>query len=151
MIDKLEIEVALQIRKPVSEVFEAIINPDKMSNYFILKSSGRMQEGEEIKWWFPEFEEEFLIRVNRVEQDRYISYYWDIDEEELLVEITLTPKEDSTLVSITEKSKDNNESGIRWLKSNTAGWANFLDCLKAYLEFGVNLRKGSYDFLKKIT
>ena len=108
-----------------------------------------MQEGKEIKWWFPEFEEEFPIRVNRVEQDRYISYYWDIDEEELHVEITLTPREDSTLVSITEKSKDNNEAGVKWLKSKTVGWANFLDGLKAYLEFGVNLRKGGFDFLKK--
>jgi len=54
--DKLEIEVALQIRKPVSEVFEAIVNPDKMSNYFISKSSGRIQESKEIKWRFPEFE-----------------------------------------------------------------------------------------------
>lgn len=149
MRDKLEIEVALQIRKPVSEVFEAIVNPDKMSNYFISKSSGRMQEGKEIKWRFPEFEEEFPIKVNKVEQDKYISYYWDIDEEELHVEITLTQKKDATLVSITEKSRDNDEAGIKWLKSNTAGWANFLACLKAYLEFGVNLRKGGFDFLKK--
>ena len=149
MTNKLEIKVALQIRKPVSEVFEAIVEPDKMSNYFISKSSGRMQEGEEIKWWFPEFEEKFPIKVNRVEQDRYMSYYWNIDEEELLVELTLVPKEDSTIVSITEKSKDNNDAGINWLKSNTAGRANFLDCLKAYLEFGINLRKGGFAFLKK--
>ncbi len=149
MSDKLEIEVALQIRKPAVEVFEAIVDPDKMSNYFISKSSGRLQEGKEITWWFPEFEEEFPIKVNRVEQDKYISYYWDIDEEELLVEITLTPIEDTTLASITEKSRDNNEAGIKWLKRNTEGWANFLACLKAYLEFGVNLRKGGFDFLKK--
>jgi uncharacterized protein YndB with AHSA1/START domain len=147
--DKLEIEVALQIRKPVSEVFEAIVNPDKMSNYFISKSSGRMQEGKEIKWRFPEFEEEFPIKVNKVEQDKYISYYWDIDEEELHVEITLTQKKDATLVSVAEKSRDNDEAGIKWLKSNTAGWANFLACLKTYLEFGVNLRKGGFDFLRK--
>lgn len=32
---------------------------------------------------------------------------------------------------------------------NTDGWANFLACLKAYLEYGINLRKGAFDFLKK--
>lgn len=30
---------------------------------------------------------------------------------------------------------------------NTEGWANFLACLKAYLEYGINLRKGAFDFL----
>jgi len=48
-------------------------------------------------------------------------------------------------VTVTEKSRDNNEAGIRWLKSNTEGWANFLACLKAYLEYGINLRKGAFD------
>jgi uncharacterized protein YndB with AHSA1/START domain len=37
----LEIKTAIQILKPVSEVFEAIVDPIMMSNYFISKSSGR--------------------------------------------------------------------------------------------------------------
>ena len=64
--------------------------------------------------------------------------------------MTLTPiDDDATLVTITEKSKNNDEAGIKWLMGNTAGWANFLACLKAYLEYGFNLRKGAFDFLKK--
>lgn len=31
----LEIKAALQIQKPAHEVFQAIIDPAKMSNYFI--------------------------------------------------------------------------------------------------------------------
>ncbi len=38
----LEIKVAIQILKPANTVFEAIINPEKMTNYFISKSSGKM-------------------------------------------------------------------------------------------------------------
>jgi hypothetical protein len=41
----------------------------------------------------------------------------------------------------------NDEKGIKWLQGNTAGWANFLACLKAYLEYGINLRKGAFDFM----
>ncbi len=68
----------------------------------------------------------------------------------MLVEIILTDKKNnSTLVTVTEKEMENNEAGIKWLKGNTEGWANFLACLKAYLEFGINLRKGAFDFLKK--
>ena len=145
----LEIKAALQMLKPVSEVFEAIIDPVKMSNYFISKSSGRMEEGKKIMWRFPEFDMEFPVRVGKIEKDKYISFYWDVDGIELLTEMTLTQRaNNSTLVSITEKSRENDEAGIKWLMGNTEGWANFLACLKAYLEYGINLRKGAFDFLK---
>jgi uncharacterized protein YndB with AHSA1/START domain len=146
----LEIKTALQIQKPVHEVFEAIVNPVKMSNYFISKSSGRMESGKKLFWKFPEFDEEFPVRVDKIKKNKYISYYWETEGKELLVEMHLVPiVNDSTVVTITEKSMGNDEAGIRWLKGNTEGWANFLACLKAYLEYGVNLRKGGFDFLKK--
>ena len=52
----------------------------------------------------------------------------------------------STIITVTEKDMPNNEEGIKWLKGNTEGWANFLACLKAYLEYGINLRKGAFDY-----
>ena len=144
----LEINTAIQILKPVNEVFEAIVDPVQMSNYFISKSSGRMETGKQIMWKFPEFDMEFPIRVGKIIIDEYISYYWDVEGTELLVEMTLAPRgESSTLVTITEKSRANDEEGIKWLKGNTAGWANFLACLKAYLEYKINLRKGAFDFM----
>ena len=119
-----------------------------MTNYFISKSSGKMMEGKIITWKFPEFETEFPIHVEKIEQDRYISYHWESESEMLLVEITLDPIEDNaTVVTVTEKSRDNDEAGIQWLGGNSAGWANFLACLKAYLEHGINLRKGAFTFL----
>ncbi len=143
----LEIKTGLRIQKPVHEVFEAIVDPSKMANYFISKSSGRMEEGKNLIWKFPEFDMDIPIRVGKIEKDNYISYYWDdIDGTELLVEMTLTSKNTTdTFISITEKSRKNDEAGIGWLKRNTEGWANFLACLKAYLEYGINLRKGAFD------
>jgi uncharacterized protein YndB with AHSA1/START domain len=107
-----------------------------------------MEEGKKIMWRFPEFDMEFPVRVGKIEKDKYISFYWDVDGIELLTEMTLTQRADnSTLVSITEKSRENDEAGIKWLMGNTEGWANFLACLKAYLEYGINLRKGAFDFM----
>jgi uncharacterized protein YndB with AHSA1/START domain len=144
----LEIKAALQILKPANEVYEAIIDPSKMSGYFISKGSGILKAGEKILWQFPEFDMEFPIKVDKIEKDKYVSFFWEVDGTELLVEIKLTPRAiGSTLVNITEKSRKNDESGIKWLQSNTEGWANFLACLKAYLEYGINLRKGAFDFL----
>ena len=52
----LEVKAALQIRRSAHEVFEAIVNPDQMSNYFISKGSARMETGAIVIWRFPEFD-----------------------------------------------------------------------------------------------
>jgi uncharacterized protein YndB with AHSA1/START domain len=144
---ELEIKTALQIRKSAGDVYEAIVDSRKMSNYFIAEASGSMEEGKTVKWRFPEFSAEFPVRIGKLAKDKYISFYWGMDGQELIVEIQLVPVKDSTIVTITEKSRKNDEAGIRWLKGNTEGWANFLACLKAYLEYGINLRKGAFDFM----
>lgn len=144
----LEIKTGLQVLKPVSDVFESIVDPNKMKNYFISKSSGYMKEGEIVTWKFAEMEIEFPVTVIKIEQDKYISYKWDsaFDGEPTLVEINFQPIDNnSTFITITEKSKDNNDQGIQWLKSNTEGWANFLACLKAWMEYGIHLRKGAFN------
>jgi uncharacterized protein YndB with AHSA1/START domain len=145
----LEIKATLQMMKPVHEVFEAIVDPVKMCNYFISESTGRMEEGKEVTWKFPEFDEKFPVRVKKIEKDKYICFNWDLDGLEFVVEITLTPAGNATIVTVTEKDRENDEAGIQWLKGNTEGWANFLACMKAYLEYGINLRKGGFDFMMK--
>lgn len=147
---KLEIKTNIQIQKPINDVFEAIVDPAKMANYFIADGSGRMEENKKLIWHFPEFAVDVPVRVGKIEKDKSISFYWDgAKGKELLVEISLRPKgAGDTLVTITEKEMDNDEAGIKWLKSNTEGWANFSACLKAYLEYGINLRKGAFDFMK---
>ena len=146
----LEIKTAIQILKPVNEVFEAIVDPVNMSNYFISGSSGRMEPGKQVMWRFPEFDLEFPVRIGKMIRDEYISYYWDVEGTELLVQITLAKRgEGSTLVTVTEGSRTDDDEGIKWLQGNSAGWANFLACLKAYLEYGINLRKGAFDFMSE--
>lgn len=93
MVNKiLEINVAMQIQKPIEVVFQAIINPDKMSNYFISESSGIMEEGKNLIWKFPEFDFECPVKVDKIETNKYISFYWENSGKDLLVELTLTKK-----------------------------------------------------------
>lgn len=149
-VENLEINCAIQIQKPINEVFEAIVNPELMSQYFIEQSSSRMISGKELIWKFPEFDTEFTIRVGLIETNKSVSFYWIMDDIETKVEIDLSIKENNTtLVSISEKNRSNDIKGIQWLSGNSFGWSNFLACLKAYLEYGINLRKGAFDFMKK--
>ncbi|MFL9838820.1 SRPBCC domain-containing protein [Flavobacterium sp. ST-75] len=144
---QLEIQCSMQILKPVHKVFEAIVNPEQMTNYFISKSSGRMEEGKKLIWNFPEIKADVPVKVDKVIKDEYISYYWENGESTQLVEMSLKPyKDGTTIVTVTEKGMENNEAGIKWLKGNTEGWANFLACLKAWMEYGVHLRKGAFDY-----
>ena len=146
-MELLEIKAGLQILKPVAGVFDAIVDPEKMKNYFISNSTGFMKEEAKLTWKFPEMDIEFPVTVSKIEKDKYISFYWDgaMDGEQTFIEITLKPvADDITFVAITEKSKANNEAGIKWLKSNTEGWVNFLACMKAWIEYGVHLRKGAF-------
>lgn len=150
MITRLEVKAAIQVSRPPAEVYESIVDPVQMSQYFIATASGPMEEGREITWKFPEFAAEFPIRVARLDPGSFISFYWTIDGEELITEISLEPARQpgATVIRIAEKSREPDEAGLRWLKQNTEGWANFLACLKAWLEYGINLRIGAFDFMR---
>jgi uncharacterized protein YndB with AHSA1/START domain len=142
----LHIKTGLHITKPAGEVFEAIVDPEKMCCYFIAKGTGRLEEGATVEWTFPEMDVLFPVRVKKAEAKKLIQFSWhDRDGSESTVTITLKEVSEAvTFVEITEGEKEATAEGIRWLKSNTEGWANFLACLKAYLEYGINLRKGAF-------
>lgn len=152
MEQTLAIKTGIQVLKPAPDIFEAIIDPEKMKNYFISKSSGLMKEGETLIWRFAEVDMEFPVKICKIEKDKYISFEWDgaMDGENTLVEIHLKPKPgNATQVTVTEKSKPVSDVGIKWLGRNSEGWANFLACMKAWLEYGIHLRKGAFDPAEK--
>lgn len=150
-MEPLQINTAIQISKTPAEVFEAIVDPSKMSNYFISESTGRMEEGTTVEWTFPEFEEAAPVRILEIKRNEFISFEWEgAKGEKLKVEINLQEvPENNTLIKVTEGKMEVDEAGIKWYGGNTEGWANFLACLKAYLEYGINLRKGAFEFLRK--
>jgi len=144
---KLESNAAIQIQKPIEEVFEGIVNPEKMTKYFISESSGRLESGKEVIWKFPEFADNFPIKEIKIETNFSISFVWD---PETVVKITLEKLADnSTLIRVNENGKELNEDNLKWALENSGGWANFLACMKAYLEYGIQLRKGAFDYMRK--
>ncbi len=144
---RLIAKATIQIQKPASEVFEGIVDHEKMTHYFISESTGRMEAGRELFWKFPEFPDEYPVWNIQTETDRLVAFAWDKETE---VRIALEPQADgSTVVKVTEGDKELSEQNLQWLTSNTEGWANFLACMKAYLEYGIQLRKGAFDFMRK--
>jgi len=144
---RLESNATIQIQKPIEDVFEGIVNPEKMTKYFISESSGRLESGKEVIWKFPEFEDKYPVKEIKIENNSSISFVWD---PETVVIITLEKlPDDSTIVRVNENGKELNEGNLKWALENSGGWANFLACMKAYLEYGIQLRKGAFEFMRK--
>ncbi|MGV6943673.1 SRPBCC domain-containing protein [Sphingobacterium kyonggiense] len=145
----LTARAAIQIQKPIAEVFDAIVSAEKMSNYFIEHSTGDLENDVTVEWKFPEFDDIFPVTGKLIKANEYISFDWSGGAEGMLVEMFLEDiNGSSTVVRVKESRMEKDEDGIKQAIGQTEGWANFLACMKASLEYGINLRKGAFDFMK---
>ena len=135
----------LKIQRPVADVFESIVDPRKLEGYLVRTASGRIESGATLRWeWEPQYGGG-AVHVERVEVNKLIRFRWPVEERENTVIITLEKSgENGTKVSIEEDGWPKDDKGIKGYAGNTRGWTNFLDCLKAYVEHGINLRKGAF-------
>lgn len=143
---KLKVHVKIQIQKPAEVVFENIINHDRMTCYFVSGSTGRMEEQATLTWTFTDFDEECPVKVLGVIPGSLVEFTWDTGTT-VRIELTAQPDQ-STIVTVIEEGKEISGENLKWFGGNTEGWANFLACLKAFSEYGINLRKGAFDFYK---
>lgn len=92
-------KVQMGILKPANEIFEAIVDPNKMNKYFISTSTGRIESGKSITWTWEDFDGEHEIKVGKIEKDKTVSFEWNGSGVNCVVVITLEPKGDNkTLV-----------------------------------------------------
>jgi uncharacterized protein YndB with AHSA1/START domain len=134
-----------KIVKPVNEVFEAIIDPVQMSNYWFSSGSGRLEQGKTITWRYDEYDAQVDIKVMEIEVNKKIVFQWGANEEGHVVTITLKELDHtSTIIEVNEEGfNENDDELISNLIDNKEGWVYMLTCLKGYLESGVNnLRAG---------
>ena len=70
---ELKFRVAARIAKPVHEVFEAVADPAKLSNYFTTGGAeGRLETGATVTWDFHDFPGAFPVYVTEVVPDEKI-------------------------------------------------------------------------------
>jgi uncharacterized protein YndB with AHSA1/START domain len=139
----LQARVQYKIFKPADVVFEALTDPDKIINYFVTKASGPIAEGATLTWTFGDVGATVDIKVEKVKKNKEISFIWPATGQGTTVNIVVKPLSDKeTEVTVTEKGWAPDAEGIKSALEQTQGWTDFLLCLKAYLEFDINLRRG---------
>lgn len=67
-----DVNVRERILAPVNEVFAAVVDPEKMSNYFVSGSSGPLKAGTTVVWEFSDVGAKVFIDVLEVEENRKI-------------------------------------------------------------------------------
>jgi uncharacterized protein YndB with AHSA1/START domain len=141
----LKFQVQLKIRKPRPEVFDAVVDPTKLSGYFLQTSSGPLVEGATVRWKFAEVADAFDVVVREVVKDERIVFEWPAasGDYRTRVEMTFKPMDDqNTMVQISEGGWREDAEGIKASQGNAGGWMHMMCSLKGYLEYGVNLRAG---------
>lgn len=146
-MEKITVKVELSIGKPVKEVFEAALNPVP---FFVKKTSGPMKEGATLTWEFAELPKGFPVIVRKVTPGKLIKFEWPRDEKENnTVEFNFKPfNENVTTVFISESGWPETDQGRESSYRNCMGWMHMACSLKAHLEYGINLRKGSFVHMK---
>ncbi|MBY6038054.1 SRPBCC family protein [Fictibacillus nanhaiensis] len=140
-----EIITKLKIRKPAKEVFEALVNPEQMSNYWFSSGTSRVEEGKEITWRYDEYNAEGIITVLEVEEDKKIVFSWGGQDQETVVTITLTEMDNfESIIEVNESGlKEEDPEIVTKMIGQKEGWVYMLTCLKGYLENDITSLRAS--------
>ena len=129
------------IRRPVSEVFEAFVNPAITSRFWFTKGSGRLQAGKQIRWDWEMYDHSVEVSVKAIEENKRILIEWAAYGTRTTVEWVFASRSDNTtLVSVTNTgfSGDGDEV-VKQALDSTEGFTLVLAGAKAFLEHNINL------------
>lgn len=133
--------VEMLIRKPVSDVFEAFVNPDITTRFWFTKSSGKLSPGAEVEWSWEMYGVSALVRVKAVEENQRIWIEWGDQGAMTDVEWRFTPQPNgTTYVSISNWGfQGNGDEIVAQALDSKEGFTIVLAGMKALLEHGVSL------------
>jgi uncharacterized protein YndB with AHSA1/START domain len=129
------------IRKPVKEVFEAIINPEITTKFWFTKGSGRLDENKKVEWVWEMYNHSVPVFVKSIQPPEKIIIDWGNDGDLTTVEWTFKNIHDSeTFLSIVHSGfQGDQDKIISQVRDSTEGFTIVLAGLKAWLEYGIQL------------
>jgi len=144
------VEVQMKIRKPVSEVFQAFIDPEITTNFWFTKSSGKLEVGKTVTWEWEMYTISTSVLTKEIQTDKLISTEWG-SPPTTVDYIFQSLSDGSTYLTIKNYGFDQEgEELISAIKDNTGGFTTVIDGLKAYLEHGIRLNLIGDKFPKEV-
>lgn len=132
-------ECQMMIRKPVSKVFQAFIDPKVTTKFWFTKSSGKLEKGSTITWQWEMYNVSAEVSVKEIIENEKISTEWGEPATTVDYEFTALSDETTYVVIRNYGFEQTGNDLIQAINDNTGGFTTVLDGLKAYLEFGIEL------------
>lgn len=133
------VEAQMLIRKPVSQVFQAFIDPAITTNFWFTKSSGKLEVGKTVKWVWEMYGVADYVFTKKIIPNKLISTEWGDPATTVDYEFTALTEETTYVVIKNYGFNLNGDDLIQAIKDNTGGFTTVLDGLKAYLEHNIKL------------
>ena len=145
------VETQMLIRKPVSQVFQAFIDPAITTNFWFTKSSGQLEAGKTVKWEWEMYGITTNVLTKEIIPDKLISTEWGDPATIVDYEFTAVTEDTSHIVTKNYGFKETGNELIQVIKDSTGGFTTVLDGLKAYLEHNIRLNLVADKFPKEVS
>jgi uncharacterized protein YndB with AHSA1/START domain len=134
-------EAAMLIRKPVSDVFEAFINPAITAKFWFTKGSGKLEPGKSVQWDWEMYHASAQVSVKAIERDRRILVEWSGYGTPTTIEWLFSAQADgTTFVTVTNAGfRGDGDAVVKQALDATGGFTLMLAGLKALLEHDIRL------------
>jgi uncharacterized protein YndB with AHSA1/START domain len=133
-------KTGMLIRKPVADVFEAIVNPNITTKFWFTKSSGRLELGKHVKWEWEMYNASTHVTPKAIEAYERIIIEWEGYSGPTTVEWKFAPLRDGTFVSVTESGwAGSGDEFVKYVTDSTQGFSLMLAGLKGFLEHNIQL------------
>jgi uncharacterized protein YndB with AHSA1/START domain len=133
------VKTQMLIRKPVRDVFEAVVNPAITTRFWFTRSSGRLEAGKQVRWEWEMYGVSAEVRVKAIEPNLRILIEWD--DPPLPVEWRFGSRPDgTTLVTVSNWGfRGSDDEVVKQVMDSMGGFSFVLSGLKALLEHNVAL------------
>ena len=136
----VEARTGMLIRKPVAEVFEAVVDPAITSRFWFSRGSDRLDAGREVRWDWDTYGASAQVRPKAIEGDRRILVEWSAYQTPTEIEWVFTPRPEGTFVEVTNRGfAGDHDRVVAQAIGSTEGFALVLAGMKAFLEHGIAL------------
>ena len=135
------VKAQMMIRKPVTEVFQSLIDPAITSHFWFSKGAAPLEVGKKIRWDWEMYGASTSVLVKAIEPHERILIEWDGYSGRTLVEWKFSARADATTFVVIEESgwTGDGDELVKYVGDSTQGFTWTLAGLKAFLEYGIKL------------
>jgi uncharacterized protein YndB with AHSA1/START domain len=134
-------KTGMLIRRPVEQVFEAIVNPEITSKFWFSKGSVKLETGKQVQWDWESHNVSIQVTPKAIEPNKRVLIEWPGYSGPTLVEWTFAPQADgTTFVRVSESGwTGEGDKLVQYVADSTQGFTLMLAGLKALLEHNIRL------------